>query len=563
MKKLMSMALAATFALSSAVLVTGCQTKDNIAKDPTTINVRLYKAGFGDTFIYELKQKFEEVYKEENYKMNVLTPTYDSAGTPMIQEMASGYDKSQIDLYITGAVFPNQVSPYGEYSNGTALCEDLEELVFNQTAIGYDGKESSEKISDRLMDDYEPFLRDDYGTMYGFTWAQTTAGLVVNTSKLATYGITELPRTTDELFEVFDAINNGANGVPGSETSKTYPVTYNLETGSGGAAGYQNCAMLSWFAQYDIDTYNNFLRMQTYSNGTWTDMEEGWKVFENENLKEVLEAGYQFMDEKYAARGSATHKLDQAQGLIMKKSNNQNNAVFMLNGDWFLNEVKANYSKNLDDISFMNVPVISALGTKLFGAGTKYALNDADCDDLLSNICKLVDENKTIDEIIQGIKETMNIELDRADAEKVATARGVCFARGIEHLAFITKNSTKKDIAAKVLRMMASDDFAETFVTKANASSPYVKNTAATSQYKFVNQAKDLGANIHFRAINSRKQALRVKVLKSDYFIPGIDNLALTLYNKAATKSYADAAQELYNSTLTRAQEDWNTYKNS
>jgi hypothetical protein len=303
--------------------------------------------------------------------------------------------------------------------------------------------------------------------------------------------------------------------------------------------------------------------MQTYSNGTWTDMEDAWKVFENENLKEVLETGYRFMDEKYAARGSATQKLDQAQGLIMKDTANQNNAIFMLNGDWFLNEVKANYSKNLSDISFINVPVISSLGTKLFGAGTQYGLDDATCDDLLSCICKLVDENKTIDQIIQGVKEEMNIDLASEDAQAVATARGICFARGIEHQAFITKNSTKKDIAAKVLRMMASDDFAETFVKMANAASPYVKNTSAKSQYAFVNQAKDLGANIHFRAINSRKVGLRVEVLKSDYFFPGIDNLALTLYNKAPTVSYADAAQEFYNNALTKAKADWATYQSN
>ena len=129
MKKLMSMVLATTFTLGGVALGAGCQTSDEIVTEPTTINVRLYKAGFGDAFIYELKQKFEEVYKDQNYKMNVLTPTYDSAGTPMIQEMSKGYEQSQVDLYITGAVFPNQVGPFGEYSNGNALCEDLEELV--------------------------------------------------------------------------------------------------------------------------------------------------------------------------------------------------------------------------------------------------------------------------------------------------------------------------------------------------------------------------------------------------------------------------------------------------
>ncbi|MBQ7948469.1 MAG: carbohydrate ABC transporter substrate-binding protein [Clostridia bacterium] len=557
MKKMISMLLAATLSLGAVAMASGCQTKDNVVDDDKTINVRLYKAGFGDAFIYDLKKQFESVYAAEGYKMNVLTPTYGSAGTAMVQEMSRGYDETKIDLYITGAITPNQVSEIGEYGE---VCEDLEQIVFNQTAIGYDGKESADKISKRIMSDFVPFLRADNGTMYGFNWAQTTAGMVVNTTKLAAYGVTELPRTTDELFEVFDMIYNGANGVAGSSTTKTYPVTYNLTSGAGGATTYQNCAIESWIAQYDIETYNEFLRMQTNNNGTWTDMTDGWKVFQNENIKKVMEVGYQFMDAKYSAYGSSTQTLDQAQGLIMQEANGQNNAIFMLNGDWFLNEVKANHGSKLANIEFMNVPVISDLGVKLFGAGTKYNLSDDACDDLLSYICKLVDENKSVDEIVSLVKSEKSIDLDKADAQAVATARGTCFSRGIEHLAFITKGCTKKDIAAKALRMMASDDFAETFMEKANASSPYTHNIKTTSQYKFVNSAKALAANVHFRAINSRIQGLRFKVLKSDYIFPGESNFALTLYNKASSTSYADAATNLYNSSIAKAQEAWNSY---
>lgn len=562
MKKIISTALAAMLSLG-CVSMAACggigSTDDNVVSDDKTINVRLYKAGFGDTFIYELKKNFEAVYAEEGYKMNVLTPTYGSAGTPMVQEMSRGYDKTKIDLYITGAITPNMVSPDGEYGE---VCEDLEELVWNQTAINYDGTESETVISERLLSDYEPFLRADNGTMYGFNWAQSSAGIVVNTKKLSAYGVTELPRTSNELFEVFDMIKNGVPGlIEGSEKTKTYPITYNLAMGSGGAATYQICALTSWLSQYDIDTFNEFLRMQTKEGGVWTDLEEGYKVFENENLKDVLEASYQLMEMEYAAFGSATHTLDQAQGLIMKDANKQNNAIFMLNGDWFLNEVKANYSKNLQNISFMNMPVISALGVKLFGEGTSYGLPEAECDELLSYICKLVDENKTIEEIITLVETEKGITLTQEDAQAVATARGVGVARGIEHLALITKGSTKKDIAGLVLRMMASDDFAETFMKLANASSPYTKDVKTQSTYKFVNDAQAIVSNRHYRAVNARIQGLRFDVMKSDAFIPGVSNLALHLYNKAPNESYADAAETLYKNCNATALSAWNNYK--
>lgn len=558
MKRTASVLLAATMSLGFVALGTGCQTSDKVSKDPKTINVRLFKAGFGDTFIYELKQKFEAVYADEGYKMEVMTPTYGSAGTAMVQEMSRGYNETQIDLYITGSITPNMVSKIGEYGE---VCEDLRNDVFNQTAINYDGTETSEKISDRIMSDFVPFTVSDDNIMYGFNWAQTTAGMVVNTKKLAAYGVTELPRTTNELFDIFDMILNGTNGVAGSAETLTYPITYNLTKGSGGASTYQDCALASWLAQYDIDTYNEFWRMQTNEDGAWVDLDNAYTVFENENIKDVLEAAYQLMDSKYAAKGSATHKLDQAQGLIMKDANKQNNAIFMLNGDWFLNEVKANYSSKLHDIEFMNVPVISALGVKLFGEGTKYALSEEKCDKVLSYMCKLVDENKSLDEIKSGVQTEFGVTLDDADVQAVATARGVCFARGIEHLAFVTKGSTKKDIAALVLRMMASDDFAETFMRTANASSPYAKDIKTESQYKFVNQAKNLATNVHYRAVNSRINGLRYDVMKSDYMFPGESNLALSLYNRAASVSYEDAANSMYTNSIAKAKELWDVYK--
>lgn len=530
MKKLLSAILAGVLMVGCLSLGFGCKKKTDIKDDPKTINIRLYKAGFGDLFIYELKQKFEQVFAKEGYKVNILKPSSSSAGTPMVQEMSRGYKKTKIDLYVTGAIWPNHVSKAGQYGE---VCEDLEELVFNKTSIDYSGKEGK-KISELMNPDLIPFLRADDGTMYGYSWAQTSAGMVVNTSKLADYGVTELPRTTNEMFEVFDKILYGANGLGPSSQTKTYPVTYNLAEGAGGATTYQNSAFKQWIAQYDIDWYNEHLRMQTLNNGVWTDMQDGWKVFDDERIVDSLEVGIKFMAEKYAAPNSTVHDLDQAQGLIMTENDGKgNNAVFMLNGDWFLNEIKANYRNQLDDIGFMNVPVISAFGVKLMGAGTRLNLAEDKCDDVLSYACKLVDEGKTIDEIISGVATEHSVTLNKEEAEKIAEARGICFARGIEHLAFITKGSTKKDIASLFLRMMASADFANTFLSKANGSTPYATSTV-DPDYEFISQARELVSNPHFRAINGRVQGIRRDVLTHDYLLPvaGASNIALVLRGK-------------------------------
>jgi hypothetical protein len=153
------------------------------------------------------------------------------------------------------------------------------------------------------------------------------------------------------------------------------------------------------------------------------------------------------------------------------------------------------------------------------------------------------------------------VTLAKADAQEIATARGTSYARGIEHTAVITKGSTKKDIAALAIRMMASDDFAETFMEKANAMSPYTQDVQASSNYQFINSAKAIVSNPHFRAINGRVNGTRFKVLRGDYIFPETANPALTWFNRALNASYETAAEEFYTTSLAKAKALWEEYK--
>ena len=552
MKKAISLflSLATVFGtVSFGACTTTTGGNNNISLDDKTINVRLYKAGYGDTFLYEFKEKFEEVYAAEGYKMNILNPTYDSMGPIMVQEMARGYNRTNIDLYITAGIKPNMVSDLGEYGE---VAEDLTETVYNQTVIGYDKTESSSTIKEMIDDSYLiPFVTSDNGKMYGFCWAQASAGMVVNTKKLAAYGYTELPRTTKEMFEMFDKIYET------SSTTKTYPITYNLSNLSGGASNYQDTAFHTWLAQFGIEEFNEFTKMQTKNGSTWVDLEDGTEVFKNENIKTCLKTFAQLMDNKYAAYGSSVQDLDQAQGLIMKSSSQGNNAVFMPNGDWFLNEIKANYA-NLEDIDFMNFPLISDIGVKYFGKNTKYALTDDKCDELLSYICKLVDENKEISEIKSAVLTEKQIDVDESDIQAVATARGITYSRGADMVAYVTKGTTKKDICSLVLRMMASEDYAKTFVEYSNVSTPYAK-VKSQSNYKFVQSTNDLTSNKYYDAVTFLVSGLRYDVMKTFDSFPGIDNLPLTAYNNI--KSYEEFAESVYSNSITKITTMWTDYK--
>ena len=460
----------------------------------TTIVVKVRDAGFGTDWLYELKGKFETAYAEQGYKVKIMTPDNAIKGTVLLQELALGYNSTKVDLYISTDANPDNVGEEGNYG---VLVENIEESVYNQKAIAYDGTEEEKTVRKKIRPEAVPYMTDSHGELYGYSWAQTSAGLVVNTRKLEAYGL-EIPKTTNEMFDCFDKIYCGYNGVENSIETGTYPITY-----ISGGSGYGVVFLYALMAQYDINEYNKFWTFTTTDEtGATVQLsdEACQELFDDPMQLEMMKVAYRTFDWIIAAPGSLAQGVDQAQSKIM--SDNMDDAVFMLNGDWMLNEVKLNYANKLNDIDFVNFPVISAVGQKVFGAGTAYNFDDAKCEELLSYIVGLVDENKDIDEIIAAVKEEKGVDIDEADAKEVARARGVTYSRGMEHVAYITKNTPKKDIASLFLRMMSSDDFGETFSRTANGTSPYCAKENTTSPYKFVRNASKIPCNQYFSLVS-------------------------------------------------------------
>ena len=493
-KRVNALLLSALLTFGGVSSLTACNGRNKIEVDETTIVVKVRDAGFGTDWLYELKGKFETAYAAQGYKVKIMTPDNAIKGSTLLQELALGYDSTKVDLYISTDANPDSVGQLGNYG---VLVENIEESVYNQTAIAYDGTEESKTVREKIRAEAVSYMTDSYGELYGYSWAQTSAGLVVNTKKLEKYGL-EIPKTTNEMFDCFDKIYCGYNGIANSVESGTYPITY-----ISGGSGYGVVFLYALMAQYDMDEYNKFWTfMTTDETGASVQLsdEACQELFDDPMLLEMMKVAYRTFDWVIAAPGSLSQGVDQAQTKIMSDGNDD--AVFMLNGDWMLNEVKLNYASKLNDIDFVNFPVISAVGRKVFGAGTSYNFNDAKCEELLSYIIDLVDENKSIDEIIASVKAEKGVDIDEAAAKEVARARGVTYSRGMEHVAYITKNTPKKDIASLFLRMMSSDDFGETFSRTANGTSPYCAKENTTSQYKFVRNASKIPSNQYFSLVS-------------------------------------------------------------
>ncbi len=482
MKKLTKVA-ALTMACATAattLAAAGCGEKDKIIVSPTVVNVRVYKGGYGTNWIYELADRFAETYKEQQYTINILKPSSDIAGTVVQNELSVG--GNGIDLYLAG-----NVSKVGEY------VEDLSEIVYNKAPIGFDGKEEKVLYKDKLMKGMLDYSYDsDTGKQYTGFYMAAASSLVVNTAKLEKYGL-EIPNTTDELFAAFDKIVTGEGTTMGnSQKSNIYPHTF-----MGGVNGYATTFLYTIAAQ--MLGYEDYEKVLSLVDENGENMiEDGYKMYADERFIEINEVMFRMFDQMYATDGVLTQDFMTAQSKVMMPDRG---AVFYICGDWFLNEMKKDYGKYLDDVTFARVPVISALGEDLFGSGTTLNLSAAKADELLSFMIEECDALKTADEIVASVKTKFNYTITKENAERVMEARGIYYNRGVETNAVITKNSPSKEVAALFLRYIASDDAAQVFLDECNATSPFSTAEKLTSEKDFVNKAAELVATPNSIAI--------------------------------------------------------------
>lgn len=564
-RKILIMVLSFVMIVQVAATFYACS-PDKIIKDESVVNIRVYKGGYGAEYIYALKEKFENAFADEGYKVQILTPSFDLHGNVALTELAQGNAATGVDLYMTAGVFIRNVEERGDYG---LLVEDLTEEVWNKPAIKFDGTEEDVLIKDKVPTGILPYVTDQNGNMLGFNYMQSVGGMVVNIKKLAKYGITELPRTTDEMFNIFDKIYLGANGIPNSEQSTTFPITY-----VSGTNGYTTSFVETLFAQYEgLKGYKDYYALRDSEGNDM--VANGYEKMKSQGLLEMLKVAYRTFDVRIAAYGSITQGVDQAQSKIMKDSDG---AIFMCNGDWMFNEVKLNYKDNLHDIAFMNFPVISALGKLLFGADSEYILNDTDSDALLSYIIELVDERKTIDEIISLVKANNAIEIAKSDVERVAEARGIYYTRGVDAIAYVAKDALGKKPAMAFLRMFASDDFSPLFNNFTNGISAFAKydEHALESEYDYINQVGRITTNPYVSLIRTQVTGFRQRLglgglLPSTYHLStSIGAEGISMFNgkgdyKPAPNNtpavYNNAAQIKWNNEYTYAVNNWSKWK--
>lgn len=521
----------------------GCS-KNQGNTDPVVVDVRIYKAGYGTEWFHAAKEKFEELYKDRNYTINIVEES-NSVPSKVLAEIQNKKSNS-IDLYITGdSNFPNllKLSKSALKSTDEVLLEDLSEDVFSQPAIKFDGSEEGVTIESKLNESSKRFLqyqgttssKDSYlnkfkDNYYAFPWASGVSGFLVNKSVFESFGITELPRTTDELLTAYNTICPRIDGKPTPAREGVYPMIYAGQN----SAGFWLFPYDTFFAQYSgAEAEKNFWLCEP---ATGSMSENGYDVYRDEGILEALKVVEKLCDDDYCMNGTSNMDEIGAQLKVL-----QGQAAIMPTGNWVYQQMKLNYSEFVENGVMMKMPVISALGTKL-------GISDA----VLSNIIKGVDEGKTNVQIASECGTT------EAIAMKVREARSVYFDYSTNHIAYIPSYSTSKEVAKLFLRFLASDDNLDLYKTKAYSSLPFkYEDLSKVEVNDFVKSVDDImgyGENTLI-AEDMNGSPIRQQGL---HCFPAFGAYSY-VFKGFSQKEYN--AQKVFNDDIENAQDDWDTLK--
>lgn len=423
---------------------------DSVIADGKTINIRVTNRGYGSTYIYKIAEKFNELYKDEGYKANVLVPLTELSLSTISQEV---YMDKGIDIYISGGATKEGI--IGEYGQVYA---DITDSVYNQKPIKFDGTEENVTIAEKMNKDMFRWDVSYDGKCYGLPCVYNFNGFCINMRALQELGL-EVPRTTTEFFACIETIMGKVN-----ETG-IFPITYSLSGNS-----YLNTYLNYWIAQYGgYDEVKEFWTMQDATTGET--LAAPYEVFGNESIKNALKHYYRLLDYNIAAFGATTQDFKTAQNQWA-----QGDAVFYVSGDWAYNEEKIRNANRLQDLDIKRIPMVSELGVKMFGEQTSYGYSADKCEEILCAIIDGADANKNVDVITSEVNAALNVSLKESDVKEICERR--CFTSGEADgtKMIISEKSKVKDLCALFLRMMASDEGASLIAHEMMVANPFNLN---------------------------------------------------------------------------------------
>ena len=383
-----------------AGMLTGCGGNDKDGNkggtSATDIEISYWHAGLGVEWLDKLIEGFEKKYPEYNVYYSA-SANGDAA--------TAGYgleDTDTVDLYMTAKKY------------NTKYMEPLNDIL--DTTIEGESKSIKEKFHASYLE-----VEEVDGNYYTLTHGGGVMGFVYNKNIFKDAGITQLPRTTDELAVACATL-----------TDKNITPLCHFKSG-----GYYNFMNEVWFAQYSgMDYYYDFYANPSKDKMTAQDGRyQVLKVHEKLNKPENVLQG----------SNSDAHVSMQTKFLEGK-------CAMMLTGSWLSSEMSN--TEKINDFAMMKTPVISSITDKL-----TTVKGEMDLRKLITAIDNVVDGVETIDTYKNG--ENYVVEgktISAADWEYVYTARNTMPANYAGEVSFIPNYSNAKEGAKEFLKYMYSDE---------------------------------------------------------------------------------------------------------
>jgi len=367
--------------------------------------IHINRAGNGDKFVYDLADKFTEIYGNEVDISS--TPVNDLTRT----KLKAGKNNNNVDLFMAiDQMFDLIAMGKNALPGYDSIFAELTD-VYNGT-----GYNSDIKIKDFIKADAYAYHTVD-GKQWTIPYVENTTGLVYNEDIFTANGIKQVPRTTDELIEV-------AGKLKGKINAFTYAGKYDY---------WKNVYMV-WWAQYE-----SFENIELFFEGKDSTGMYSVNCYKQPGRLYALEVLEELLDPNngYADRNANTYEFTQAQVKYL-----EGEAAMMPNGDWLENEMAANFGDEDLHIKMMRTPIISKLGEKL-------GITDSTLRAVIDYVDGVTSEQPNVsDDVIKEVR-----------AARMISCGGTSAAP-----AFIPVYSNAIDLAKNFLRLMYSPTGAEIFM---------------------------------------------------------------------------------------------------
>lgn len=450
-KRLVAFLALASVLAPTAVGFAGCGKK--VADNADTLEIFISDFGYGTEWLDDLIVEFKKQdWVQTKYpNVDIPKPSSNSERTFPADKMITNGKTNTFDLLFA---CDSASAYYGRKdSSGNAFFEDLTS-VYNADIPGEDVSFAS-KMDDGILSNMLHTNKDNEKAYYSVPWVNGYMGLLYNKDLTEKHlgKDYELPKTTIQLEKMAKDLKD----------KKVTPFISSTKS------GYWNQVSYTWWVQYEgTEAYEDYwLGVDKYDEMTSENFKQLGRLRSLETLESLIHK-----DKGYNHEDVNTLEFTAAQSKYILGE-----AVMMPNGDWFENEMRANYKedKNRYDIRFMQMPVLSAIveNTGLYTHDKAYnTLTDAEkaaYDEKLSAIISVIDKNGTLTDAQAAVA-----ELTQADFDKIKEARRIVY--GVEdHVAYVPSYATAKDLAKDFLLFMGSDVACETFMKSTNGASTAFK----------------------------------------------------------------------------------------